>query len=472
MKLFQGLTTFALALATTLASATFATAANAKKLETPNLENAEVRVDDYSFTLKWDAVPNAVNYRVYYQENGKATLWRATTKAEYTHYGAVKNTEYTLWVVAQPKWGYEASDASAQIVVPFKVEASEPEPEPTVEKLATPILLTKQNKNGYFELTWEPVENAASYQIWYNEPGVAASLWRSTTEPVYRHYGALEKEYEVWVVAIAKSGFENSDPSASTFVNYNPDDQTVYPVDGSGPVPPTPKVPEIVNGGRLADEPTTIKLEWNAVEGATGYVVYNVMQVSDEEEPIYEEVAATDDAETLTATVSGFDADATWCFAVVAFFEDGTDAESELFEVGPDTICVEKIPMPVDIGETLGYNLAASKAYTLTAFLELVENTWTFEQAPTVEFQFCTNADPDNPQWVSYEVVADDLGGMFVASYNLSAWDGVKLEKGDYYGMRARVKSADTSKYKDSPWLSVQWAQVLDHNNGNPLPPY
>lgn len=61
------------------------------------------------------------------------------------------------------------------------------------------------------------------------------------------------------------------------------------------------------------------------------------------DEPIYEEVAATD-AETPTATVSNFDADATRSFAVVALFEDGTEAE--LFEVGPDTMYVKKLATP------------------------------------------------------------------------------------------------------------------------------
>ncbi|MBQ2850814.1 MAG: hypothetical protein IJE77_10070, partial [Thermoguttaceae bacterium] len=77
-------------------------------------------------------------------------------------------------------------------------------------KLDTPVIDEEVKINDYnFTLTWEPVENAKSYKVWYQEDGIGMNLWRSTTKPSYTHYGALKgKNYKVWIVAQPCSGYE------------------------------------------------------------------------------------------------------------------------------------------------------------------------------------------------------------------------------------------------------------------------
>ncbi|MBQ2789201.1 MAG: hypothetical protein IJE97_06150, partial [Thermoguttaceae bacterium] len=139
MKMFKRFATCAMALALSLTAA-FATAAD-KKLDAPVIN--DVKINDYNFTLKWEPVENAKSYKVWYLEDGIGMeLWRSTSKASYTHYGALKGKNYKVWVVAQPKSGYEASDASEAVVVPFWVEPTdeptdEPADEPTVDEPTT-----------------------------------------------------------------------------------------------------------------------------------------------------------------------------------------------------------------------------------------------------------------------------------------------------------------------------------------------
>ena len=243
---------------------------------------------DSYFELTWEPVEGAKSYKVYYREPGvDAELWRLVTggKTTYKHYGALEKT-YEVWVVAvaEPFSWRADSEPSETISVAYNPDdqtlgewrdggweyKAEEEPEP--EPLATPTLKTKQNKNAYFELTWEPVEGAKSYKVWYREPGVEIDLWRlvSGGKTTYKHYGALKKTYEVWVVAIADSdsGRADSAPSETVTVEYDPADQTLYELDARDVVAMT------INAERDATNPETIDVSWDAVDGAYFYEVY------------------------------------------------------------------------------------------------------------------------------------------------------------------------------------------------------
>ncbi len=322
MKMFKRFATCAMALALSLTAA-FASAAD-KKLDAPVIN--DVKINDYNFTLKWEPVENAKSYKVWYLEDGIGMeLWRSTTKASYTHYGALKGKNYKVWVVAQPKSGYEASDASEAVVVPFWVEPTEePKDEPTVDepttdeptveepkeepkedKLPALKLKTKQNKSGYFEIKWEAVEGATMYKVWYQEPGIGMDLWRSTTGTTYKHYGALSKKYTVWVVAM-KGGEEISQPSAKVVVDFaaGKQDKAIDISDLNEEVADEPTTDEPADEPTV-DEPTTdeptvdepkeepkedklpalklktkqnksgyFEIKWEAVEGAAMYKVW------------------------------------------------------------------------------------------------------------------------------------------------------------------------------------------------------
>ena len=154
-----------------------------KVLETPKVEYA---VEGNVITLTWNAVDGATSYTV----SGVAEMPVVTEETSYVFTGEYE-TEYTFTVVA-------VSDdlASQPYTVVVTTEAApvvDPE-EPTV--LATPVV-TAVAKENTVTLTWEAVENAASYSI-----TVGTEMPVVTEELTYTFTGEYETEYTFNVVAV------------------------------------------------------------------------------------------------------------------------------------------------------------------------------------------------------------------------------------------------------------------------------
>ncbi len=163
-----------------------------KNLKAPSNEN--------SITVSWDAVPGATGYDI--EVDGATIL--STSGTSYIHSNLTANSEHTYRVRAKNSqntgdWSYTLTGST---------------------KLATPIVTSKFVGES-IELSWEPVAQATSYDIYAGGKCVASQPGCSY---IY-NYSTPETTYEFFVKA--RTDFNSSD-SSNTLEVKSPDIGVTY----------------------------------------------------------------------------------------------------------------------------------------------------------------------------------------------------------------------------------------------------
>lgn len=156
--------------------------------------------------LTWDAVDGAVKYQVYSSTTGKDgsfKLLKTVTGTSHTHAKAVAGTKYYYKVKAI------AEDTNANSA--FSAVKSR------VCDLARPVVKISRNDNGKPTMTWEAIDGAVKYQVYYSTTGEDGSfkVLKTVTGTSHTHVKAVAgTKYYYKVKAIAENTNANSAFSA------------------------------------------------------------------------------------------------------------------------------------------------------------------------------------------------------------------------------------------------------------------
>lgn len=217
------------------------------KLETPAL-NASLNKNG-SFTLSWNKIDGADQYELYYKaENDKAyKLLKTTNTTSYTTISAAygKQYSYKMKAIHNANSGY---NSEFSMVVNIVNDA----------KLRTPSAKIAVNSNGSFTLSWNAVDGADKYELYYKsgnsssyQPLKTVSATSYTT--IVASYG---RNYSYKLKAL------NSENNTATSDYSN----IVSAVQKNKLSTPSLKVVENANG--------SFKLSWSTVANADKYEIY------------------------------------------------------------------------------------------------------------------------------------------------------------------------------------------------------
>ncbi len=204
-------------------------------------------------TLTWNTVEGATSYIVYRgtedDSSSAVELARDVTGAAYDDTTAVPGTTYHYWVKAVNASGESAFSASAtgkiNLPVPFA---------------PTGVTASNGTHTDKVALAWNDVEGVTSYIVYRgteDDSSLAVELARNVTGVAYDDTTAVPgTTYHYWVKAVNASGESAFSASAPGKINL--------------PVPSAP-TGVTASDGTHADK---VALTWNAVDGATSYIVY------------------------------------------------------------------------------------------------------------------------------------------------------------------------------------------------------
>ena len=208
------------------------------------LENASNGV-----TVKWNAVPGAARYRVYYKTVG--TSWKGggdTTGTSHTVTGLQSGTAYTFTVrcVSADGKNYTSAYDTKGKTITYTPKAS---------TLANPIISSLGNAAGGVAVKWNAVTGAAKYRVFYKVSGGSWKIVGDTTGTSYTAAGIQSgTRYTFTVRCISADG-------KSYTSDYDRTGKSITYI-------AQPAVASAAN----AAEGVTVK--WNAVPGAAKYRVF------------------------------------------------------------------------------------------------------------------------------------------------------------------------------------------------------
>lgn len=166
-----------------------------------------VKEGDSSIKISWNAVENTGSYEIY-RTTGTLPKKRiaAVSGLSYVDSG-LKAGSYQYRVVSVPKEGsgYVSSDYS-EVTKAIRI----------IEKLQTPILTAEKTEKDTVKLSWNIIENAASYRLYRSASAAGVkALVASVNNNGYTDSGLADGTYYYWVTAATgSSNYESSDYSA------------------------------------------------------------------------------------------------------------------------------------------------------------------------------------------------------------------------------------------------------------------
>lgn len=165
------------------------------QLFSPNVTNSDATVS--TLTFEWDEVENVSQY-VYElrDEEGELVKGDVTQKTRILFTGLQPSTTYTLdvWAYAAIGSGYKGSQVASLTATTADI---------VTLQMSTPTVAVD---NGTAVITWEAVENAASYEYSYMADGGTVS--GSTTETSLTLTGLSVGAYNVSITAVPEEGDE------------------------------------------------------------------------------------------------------------------------------------------------------------------------------------------------------------------------------------------------------------------------
>jgi hypothetical protein len=229
------------------------------KVSIPDAPNAVTTTSgDGQIGLSWAPVSNATSYNVYWANTAGVTTSSGTkigglTTSPYAHTSLTNGTHYYYIVTAVNSAG--ESPASTEVSA---MPQGSPAP-PQVSVPTAPNALTATPGDGQVSLSWDPVSNATSYNIyWADAAGVNTSggskIGSLSTSP-YAHTSLTNGMHYYYIVTAVNSAGESP---ASTEVSAMP-----LPA-GAIAIPLTPNA---ATGGSLTyDTATTLTFNFDGQE--------------------------------------------------------------------------------------------------------------------------------------------------------------------------------------------------------------
>ena len=217
----------------------------------PELKTAEADVDKIS--VSWSGVKSVKNYRVY-AKGENDTNWRTVGIVSGNSFSFTKGearTDYQFTVRCLNNYKKIISGCSAKTVSAEFISYD--------SQLDTPANINSApvNKAGTIRTTWDAVDGATYYQVFYKRVGVNAG-WKKlavTTNTYYNHSG-IENDsvYRYTVRCIDEKGAFISGYQAGPEVHFY-----LYP--------------DKMNAVK-ADDDGNLTVSWNAVQNAPAYALY------------------------------------------------------------------------------------------------------------------------------------------------------------------------------------------------------
>jgi fibronectin type 3 domain-containing protein len=273
-------------------------------------------------------ISGATSYKVYYgyseQQNPSSTTTVTTTSYEKT--SLIFDSTYYYKVSAVNS----AGEGTASSVVSAKTN-----------KFGTPGIPTGVTaaplSSSSIQITWlspSGTDKATGYIIYRST--VATGTFPSianTSSLTYTDTGLNPSTTYYYFVVATNSygdGSVSSTSSATTTAASSGGGGSGGGSGGGGTTPTVPSAPTGVTASRDSTTPTTVKVSWNAVSGATSYKIYYSSSNSGTGTP--------DGTSTTTSYNStGNNANSTWYFRVTAVNSAGEGTSSSWVSVGPAT---------------------------------------------------------------------------------------------------------------------------------------
>ncbi len=296
--------------------------------------NFTVVFGDAQAELTWDAVDNAVEYRIYRADTADGTLTRIAedvtiTDTSYTDTGLTNGTTYRYVIRAVSSAGAESGDSP---------EASTaPTPPP-----AAPTGLTATASNFQVTLSWDAVTDITEYSVYRADSAagtfsrIAASVTNATTYTDADTGFVIDTAYRYVVRAVIRvSG------SIGESVNSNVADATPLPI----PAEPANLTATVSD--------SQVVLSWDAAAGATEYRVYRADTPDGTLTRIAEGTAITET--TYTDADTGFTGGTTYRYTVRAVVRAGDDSTEESGDSNEASAVPRPLPAaPANLTATAG----------------------------------------------------------------------------------------------------------------------
>ncbi len=284
--------------------------------------NFTVVFGDMQAELTWEAVANAVEYRIYRADTADGALTRIAegiviTNTSYVDTGLTNGTTYRYVIRAVSSAGAESGDSP---------EASTtPTPPP-----AAPTGLSATASDFQVTLSWDAVTDITEYSVYRAESAngtfarIAGSVTNATTYTDADTNFAINTAYHYVVRAVIRvSG------SIGESVNSNVADATPLPL------PATPANLTATAGN------SQVVLSWDAAAGATEYRIFRADTPDGTLTRIAEGTAITET--TYTDADTGFTGGTTYRYAVRAVVRASDDSTEE----SGDSNEASAIPLPL-----------------------------------------------------------------------------------------------------------------------------
>ena len=237
---------------------------------TPSTAPGTNIVNGNQILLTWDAVSGAADYRMHrgVQANGSdrsASPIATVTSTHYTDMGRTAGTTYYYWLRACNSTGCSAFSPAANAMI---VASVLPIPG-TAPSTPSAVPSTNIVNGNQILLTWAAVSGADDYRV---HRGVQANGSDRSASPIATvtstHYTDVGRtpgtSYYYWLRACNSTGCSTFSPAANAMI-----------VSSLLPTPDTvPAIPQL--RAPVVDNYQQISLTWNAVAGATRYVVYRI----------------------------------------------------------------------------------------------------------------------------------------------------------------------------------------------------
>jgi fibronectin type 3 domain-containing protein len=175
------------------------------KVDLPAPAKPALSPDNGSITVSWEAVDTADSYNLYYAESGtrpESPMVSPISGTSWTINSLTNGTTYYVWVQAVNSGGVSAVSGMAQIKL----------------DLAAPAKPTLSPDNGSITVSWQAVDTADSYNLYYAESGtrpetptvssISGTSWTISSLT----NGTI---YYVWVQAVNSGGVSAVSPVSS-----------------------------------------------------------------------------------------------------------------------------------------------------------------------------------------------------------------------------------------------------------------
>ena len=391
-----------------------------------------------SVNLSWGSVPNATGYKIYYGTSSTAlNKVLVVDKTSATINDLENGTTYYFSVSATADNNESAKSKVVSAVIKNVTKPTKPE-----------NLKVTSTKDLTAEISWQAVENATSYKVYYKKESVSSytlSTTVSTTSAVVK-LPENNTTYDIYVTAVNSAGESDASTSVkATIANTTPITK--------------PTKPE--NLKVIAEYDLTAEISWQAVENATSYKVYY------KKESVSSYTLSTT-VSTTSAVVKLPENNTTYDIYVTAVNSAGESYASTSIKATPRSTGITPPTLPTE-NKISNSNIESVKLYDnnfydSTLYPNGFKAEWVIDEnyntswvarsfVDTNEFHFVFK----DPITSDYVIQVPRLDGNYrnaINSYNIKFWyDGDNLNGNASYSYNATL----TNTAKDKSYLVLNF---------------